>query len=333
MTCACGPIILSLAAAFLLWTASGIAQDTDDRFSRGTEKAKRATVGILDVRRADQTGPSHFIPQGSGFHIGGGYIITARHVTDRDETGRLLSPKEVRVMTTELDELSATLIGVNAFLDIAVYRMTPEGIGLSHVKFADKEPASGEELFTVGYPLGWGPAMGFGRLGNPNTYIPTVETRLFQVDLSACSGNSGGGLFNADGNIVGVVHAIIQTETAQGEARCSRFAFAVPGPLVQRIVTALMAGEQPGFSKLGVQLTVVKIGTRWRVAVLEAGGAALEGGLHKGDILLAIDDTEIKDAVQLKNYLIEHTVPGQKVSVKVLRGQTEHIQYVTLGKS
>jgi S1-C subfamily serine protease len=42
---------------------------------------------------------------------------------------------------------------------------------------------------------------------------------------------------------------------------------------------------------------------------------------------------EIKDGVQLKNYLIERTVPGQKVAVKVLRGQTEHIQYVTLGKS
>ena len=333
MACACRTIILSWAAAFFLWTAPGLAQDINHRFSRGIEKAKRATVGILDARKADQTGPSHFIPQGSGFHIGGGYIVTARHVTDRDETGRLLSPKEVRVMTTELDELPATLIGVNAFLDIAVYRITDEGSVLPPATFTDREPQTGEELFTVGYPLGWGPAIGFGRLGNPNTYIPTVETRLFQVDLSACSGNSGGGLFNADGDIVGVVHAIIQTETAQGEPRCSRFAFAVPGPLVQRIVTALKAGEQPGFSKLGVQLTVIKIGTRWRVAVSETGGAALDGGIRKGDILLAIDDMEIKDGVQLKNYLIERTVPGQKVAVKVLRGQTEHIQYVTLGKS
>lgn len=324
--------IAVMLAPLLFWTWAS-AQMPVSQLGPSVEKAKRATVGVLDAAKAEQPGPSHFVPVGTGFHIGDGYIITARHVVDRDESGRPKSPTDIRVLTTDLHELPATLIGANAFLDVAVYRITADAGIVPAVRFAEQEPSTGEELFTVGYPLGWGPAVGFGRLGNPNTFVPTIETRLFQVDLSACSGNSGGGLFNGNGDVVGVVHAIIQTETTQGERRCSRFAFSVPGSLVQRIVAALIQGGQPGFSRLGVQLTATKIGTRWRVTVSDAMGPALEGGIRKGDILLSIDDTPITDGVQLKNFLIERTVPGQRIAVKVLRGQTEQVFHVTLGKS
>ncbi|WP_447979395.1 S1C family serine protease [Candidatus Nitrospira bockiana] len=328
-------IMLSAAAFVSLLGLPAIgAEPPTPRFAPGIDKAKRATVGILDPATPAEATPAHFTPIGSGFHIGDGYIVTARHVVDRDESGRPMSPKDVRVLTTELDELPASLVGVNAFLDIAVYRIRPDvGTLPPAVRLTEQEPEAGEELFTVGYPLGWGPAVAFGRLGNPNTFVPTVDTRLFQVDLSACSGNSGAGLFNANGDVIGVVHAIIQTETTQGERRCSRFAFSVPGQLVQRVVAALIEGRQPGFSRLGVQLTAVKSGTRWRVAVSESMGPAYDGGIRKGDILLSIDETTITDGVQLKNYLIERTSPGQTVAVKVLRGQQEQVLKIRLGAS
>ncbi|HJU04978.1 MAG TPA: S1C family serine protease [Nitrospiraceae bacterium] len=323
-------------ALLMLGVSPAMAQTDEHRFAAGVEKAKRSTVGVLQnvENTRIQKGRPNFVPRGSGFHLRDGYIVTARHAVERDETGQKAIPKEITVLTTELEELPAELTGVNEFLDVAVYRLREGGsTSLKPVAFGKKEPESGDELFTVGYPLGWGPAVGFGRLGNANVFLPIVDSRLFQIDLSACSGNSGGGLFNAEGEVVGVVNAIIQTETVQGEPRCSRFAFAVPGLLVQRIVEALIQGQQPSFSKLGIQLTVVKVGTRWRVAVSEAAGPALDGGLRKGDILLAIDDTTITDGIQLKNYLIERTTPGQKVSVKVLRGDSEQVLYVTLGKA
>jgi serine protease Do len=99
------------------------------------------------------------------------------------------------------------------------------------------------EVFTVGYPLGWGPTMAFGRLGNTTTFLQTVETRLIQADLSACSGNSGGGLFNTQGEIVGIMHAIIQTEKDETQAHCSRMTFAIPGILAERIVNAAFTGK------------------------------------------------------------------------------------------
>src|SRR5262249_7897142 len=83
--------------------------------------------------------------------------------------------------------------GESAFLDVVVYRLNQKDRPLLSVstRFAAEAPAVGSEVFTVGYPMGWGPTMAFGRIGNVNTFLQTVETRLLQADLSACSGNSG----------------------------------------------------------------------------------------------------------------------------------------------
>ncbi len=136
-----------------------------------------------------------------------------------------------------------------------------------------------------------------------------------------------------NGEIVGVVHAMIQTETIQEERQCSRMGFAVPGPLVQRIVRALIDGEKPGFPRLGIRMTTVKVGTQWRVAVSDVPGPAGEAGIQKGDVLLSIEGVDITSAAQLKHYLIEHTEPGQRVQITVLRGEDLHVLVVKLGQS
>ena len=332
-----GVMALSAAALLPIHPAPSVADAGDEPLAGSIDRAKHATVGILrhSEDEASQATKAHFSVRGSGVHIRDGYILTARHAVKREEGGKTVIPKEITVLTGELDELPAVLKGVNTFLDVALYRLSVnEGAArLGKMPFAGEEINPGDEVFTVGYPLGWGPTIGFGRIGNPNTFLPTVHSRLLQVDLAACSGNSGGGLFNAKGEIVGLVHAIIQTETIQEERRCSRFAFAVPGPLVERIAIALIEGKRPGFSRLGVQLTAIKRGTRWRVAVSGVTGPAQDAGIRKGDILLSIDGTNIRNAAQLKTYLIERTMPGQRITIKVLRDQAEQHLSVTLGKS
>ncbi len=305
--------------------------------SNAAEKAKRATIGVLrpPAERATISGQAPFSIRGSGTHIGNGYLLTARHAIERQEGGQRITPKTIQVITSDLHELEATLVGVNAFLDIALYRIPESSRAaiLDQATFAQTESLSGDEVFTVGYPLGWGPALSFGRVGNPNTFLETIQSRLLQIDLSACSGNSGGGLFNKQGEIVGVIHAIIQTETTQGKRRCSRFAFAVPGLIVQKIVQSLMDGTPFRFSKLGVQLSVVKRNQHWGIAVGKATGPARQAGFKKGDIFLAIDDHPIHTAAQLKNYLIEHTQPGQQVAITILRNHKPHTLKVILGSS
>jgi len=305
--------------------------------SVAAERAKHATVGILNPinERATISGTAPFSVRGSGTHIGDGYILTARHAIEHQAEGKKIPQETIQVITGDLHELSAAFIGINAFLDIAVYRLQKTTLidSLDQATFSQTESLSGDEVFTVGYPLGWGPALSFGRMGNTNTFLATIQSRLLQVDLSACSGNSGGGLFNTRGEIVGVIHAIIQTETTQGERRCSRFAFAVPGLIVKNIVQFLIDGKPFKFSKLGITLNVTKQGTHWALAVGKATGPARQAGFKKGDLVLAIDDHPINTAAQLKNYLIEHTHPGQQVTITILRKKIPRNVKVILGES
>jgi|CXWL01.1.fsa_nt_gi serine protease Do len=310
-------------------------QARTDESALRIEEARRATLGVLQEAPDPkfQTLANRFAIRGSAFHLRDGYLITAHHAVEKDEQGKKVVAPEIMVLTVDFDEVPATLVGVSSFGDVAVYRLSHRGViaRLPAAVFSDEAPQPGDEVFTVGYPLGWGPAMAFGRVGNPNTFLGTADIRLMQLDLSVCNGNSGGGLYDSKGRIVGVMHAVIRTETAQSEQQCSKLAFAVPGLLVQRVVTGLIDGKQPAFSRLGVQLSVVRLDTRWRPMVTGASGPAAEGGIQKGDILVAIEETPISSAAQLKNYLIERTIPGQKVSVRVLRGEVELILHVTLG--
>jgi serine protease Do len=299
-------------------------------------RVKQGTVGILADTQDQRTPekPGKVAVRGTGFHLRDGYVITARHAAEKHElsTGPSIQ-KHVRLLTDDLNELSADLVGDSAFMDIVIYRIVePHRSKLqAGSTFAAGEVAPGMEVFTVGYPLGWGPTMAFGRLGNTNAFLQTVDTRLIQADLSACSGNSGGGLFNMQGEIVGIMHAIIQTEKEETQAHCSRMTFAIPGRLAERIVNAALTGTIPTFSKLGVQITSVKDGTKLRVAVKDVTEPAKAAGIQKHDVLLAIEGVEIADGAQLKSYLIERTSPGQTVSVKVRRIDTDLTFHVVLG--
>jgi S1-C subfamily serine protease len=316
----------------------GLTETTATSFHAAIEQAKLATVGILQSDQADTSDHGHgpkMTIRGSGIHIGQGVIVTARHAVERSEGGKVVVPESIHVVTDDLLELQAIRQGANAYLDVAVYQLqVPESDWpRAHVEFVNGDVTYGDRVFTVGYPLGWGPAITFGTVGNPNTFLGTVQSRLVQVDLSACSGNSGGGLLNQHGQLVGLLHAIIQTDTQHEDRRCSRFAFALPGPLVHRVVTSVLAGNMPGFSVLGIQLQTVKRGNSWALMVAKATGPSQHAGFRKGDVLVAIDGVAIETAAQLKNYLIERTDPGQTVILRVQREGTEEMVSVTLGRS
>ena len=321
-----------LLAAFLCgpssaWAATGTQADV-------IERAKRATVGILedtqDPRTPDKPGKIKI--RGTGFHLRDGYIVTARHAVEKNSPTGHIVPKIIHVLTTDLHELVAQIVGESAFLDVVVYRLNQKDRPVLDIAtaFATDPPVVGSEVFTVGYPMGWGPTMAFGRIGNVNTFLQTVETRLLQADLSACSGNSGGALYDQVGQVIGIMHAVIQTDKDENHVFCSQMAFAIPATLASRIVSAAIEGKPLAFSKLGIHMTAVKEGTKWRMAVKDVAEPAKAAGIQKHDILLAIEDTDILDAAHLKNYLIEQTVPGQRVTLKVRRAEADLTFTVTL---
>jgi serine protease Do len=298
------------------------------------ERAKRTTVGILEDTHDPRTPetPGKIKVRGTGFHLHDGYIVTARHAVEKNTPTGHIVPKVIHVLTTDLHELVAQIVGESAYLDVVVYRLNQKDRSVleNGTAFASEPPMVGSEVFTVGYPMGWGPTMAFGRIGNVNTFLQTVETRLLQADLSACSGNSGGALYNQHGQVVGIMHAVVQTDKDESHVFCSQMAFAIPATLASRIVSAAIEGKPLAFSKLGIHMTAVKEGTKWRIAVRDVAEPAKAAGIQKHDILLAIEDTEISDAAHLKNYLIERTVPGQRVSLKVRRAEADLTFTVTL---
>jgi len=323
--------ILALLACLLMASHASAGEETR---SGALERAKRVTLGILedtqDPRAPEKPGKIKI--RGTGFHLHDGYIVTARHAVEKSSPSGQVVPKVIHVLTTDLHEVAAQIVGESAYLDVVVYRLNQQDRPVPPVEapFAVETPAVGSEVFTVGYPMGWGPTMAFGRIGNANTFLQTVETRLIQADLSACSGNSGGALFNVEGEVVGILHAVIQTDKDESHVYCSQMAFAIPGTLAARIVSAAIEGKPLAFSKLGIHMTAVKDGTKWRIAVKDVAEPAKSAGIQKHDILLAIEDTEILDAAHLKNYLIERTAPGQRVAVKVRRAEADLTFTVTL---
>jgi len=300
------------------------------------ERAKQATVGILGGSGqrdlAEDFGVSVSV-RGSGIHIGQGLIVTARHAVERTEGSKKVVPDTIRILTDDLQELTAVRQGANAYMDVALYQLLGESSGwpTGSVVLSDESVTYGDDVFTVGFPLGWGPAISFGHVGNPNTFLPTLQSRLMQVDLSACSGNSGGGLLNLEGELVGLVHAIIQTEMNQEDRRCSRFAFALPGLLVKRVISTIQDGRIPGFSVLGLHLATVFRDGRWVLAIDKASGPSRHAGFRKEDILLAINGIPITSSAQLKNYLIEQTEPGQAVTISIRRDGEDKDILVILG--
>jgi serine protease Do len=319
----------------LLAIAPAVAISESPSPTDALERAKRATIGVLEDTQDSRTPekPGKIMIRGTGFHLRDGYIVTARHAVEKNSPSGHIIPKVIRLITTDLHELVAQLVGDSAYLDVVVYRLNEKDRATltAASSFATGDVVAGTDVFTVGYPLGWGPTMAFGRIGNANTFLQTVDTRLLQIDLSACSGNSGGGLFNTQGGIVGIMHAIIQTEKDETQAHCSRMTFAIPGTLAERIVNAAITGKPLTFSKMGIRMTSVKDGTKWRMAVKDVADPAKEAGIQTHDILLAIEGTEILDAAQLKNYLIERTTPGQEVSIKVRRVDADLTFHVVLG--
>lgn len=327
----------ALLVSFTLGGVPFLHAEPNPTVSQSTfAQAKMATVGILEDTQDQRTPekPGKILVRGTGFHLREGYIITARHAAEKhDPTTGTTLPKQVRILTTDLHELPADLVGDSAFMDVVVYRVAEAHRAKLRgaASFASGNVQPGQAVFTIGYPMGWGPTMAFGHLGNTNTFLQTVDTRLLQADLAACSGNSGGGLFNDKGDVVGIMHAIIQTERDDSTARCSRMAFAIPATLAERIVNAALEGKPLAFSKLGIHMMAVKDGTKWRMAVKDVSEPAKSAGIQKHDIIIAVDDTEIDDAAHLKNYLIERTTPGQRVSIKVRRIDADLTFTVVLG--
>ena len=271
---------------------------------------------------------------GSGVIISSdGYILTCAHVVDGAST--------ITVTIGDKD-YTATLVGEDTTSDIAVIKIDADGLTPATVGNSDSLKV-GQSVMAVGNPLGeLGGTVTGGMISALNRSVTiqgssSVNTMsLIQMDASVSPGNSGGGLFNMNGELVGIVNAKSSSSDAEG------LGFAIPINDAIKVAQELLEnGYVTGRPYLGITYLAVtdaqtasQLGVNaYGVYVVEVvkGGPAEMAGLQAGDRIVSVDGTEIASKDDLGTLMQKHAA-GDTLSITIARdGQMQTVN-VTLGE-
>jgi serine protease Do len=265
---------------------------------------------------------------GSGFVISeDGYIVTNNHVIDKAD--------EIEIEFFSGKRLEAKLIGTDPKTDIALLKVESDE-PLPFVPFGDSDVARvGDWVIAMGNPLGQGFSVSSGIISARGRALSGVYDDYLQTDAAINRGNSGGPLFNMDGQVVGVNTAILSpTGGSIG------IGFSMASNVVTKVVAQLQEFGETRRGWLGVRIQDVTPDVAEAMGLAAAKGALItdvpegpgkEAGLLSGDVITSFDGAEVADSDQLVRRVGDAPV-GEAVRVIVLRdGKTETLS-VTLGR-
>lgn len=255
----------------------------------------------------------------SGSHT---YIITNHHVVDGYST--------VRVRLTDGRELTAETVGTDFSTDIAVLRVEATGLSLACVGNSDSLHP-GQEVVAIGNPLGTlGGSITDGLISGPvrrEVSVGGVLMSLIQSSTPVSPGNSGGGLFNMYGELVGIVNAKYAAENVEG------ISFAIPMQTATEVADALIEqGYVGGRAALALvyerQLVSSIGGTSYRILVAENkqyDEALGENQILSGDRILRVGDTDVSDVSDVRSALSRAKI-GDELEITVARSVQSTVQ-------
>ena len=271
---------------------------------------------------------------GSGVIISSdGYILTCAHVVDGAST---------ITVTIDDKDYTATLVGEDTTSDVAVIKI--DATGLTPATVGDRDSLKvGQSVMAVGNPLGeLGGTVTGGMISALNRSVTIQGTSstntmsLIQMDASVSPGNSGGGLFNMNGELIGIVNAKSSSSDAEG------LGFAIPIndaiEVAQQLLENGYVTGRPylGITYLGVEdaQTAAQLGVNaYGVYVVEVvkGGPAERAGLQSGDRIVSIDGTEIASKDDLGTLMQKHAA-GDTLNITIARNGQMQTVSVTLGE-
>lgn len=268
---------------------------------------------------------------GSGFLIrDGNYVVTNNHV--------IQDADEITVILHDNTRLKAELVGRDQKTDLAVLKVKPKGT-LPAVNFGNSHKARvGDWVVAIGNPFGLGGSVTAGiisargrNIGNGAAYNDFIQT-----DASINRGNSGGPLFNLEGQVIGVNTAIYSpTGGSVG------IGFSIPSATVKTVVSQLIKHGQVKRGWLGVRIQEVtdeiaeslgmKEATGALVADIVAGGPAEKSSIKTGDVILRFDGKKVKTMRHLPRVVAETDI-DKPVKVVVWRNKKEVTVDVQVGE-
>ena len=246
-----------------------------------------------------------------------GYIITCNHVVS--------GANNIKVSLNDGTEYTATVVGGDSTTDVAVLKI--DATGLTPATIGDSDSlAVGQSVLAVGNPLGeLGGTVTGGMISALNREV-TIEDQtmsLIQMDASVSPGNSGGALFNASGDLIGIVNAKSSGDYAEG------LGFAIPINNAYNVAMDLIqSGYVTGRPQLGISvITITDAATAARYGVTSAGiyisqvnpgSGAEKAGLQAGDRIVSVDNVLAETANDVVSRVQEKSV-GDTVSLQVAR--------------
>ena len=300
--------------------------------------------------------------QGSGFVVSReGYILTSAHVVTTagpEETGEPEEADRVFVGFRDGDRVEAAVLGWDVFDDVAVLKVDPDAHALDPVPLGDSSRVVvGEPVAAVGSPFGNESSISVGVVSATGRSIASLTSGYnvgdaLQTDAPITHGNSGGPLFDARGRVIGI-NAQIRSDSGQSEG----VGFAIPINAAKRSLRQLVRNGRVAYAYVGVNAedltpTIAKRfgypvqrGAVIATVVPESPGeeAGLRGGSERrllngfpvrlgGDVVVKIDDRDVRSADDLVRVVSERLAPGQVVRFTVLRDGRRMVVPVRLGE-
>lgn len=298
-----------------------------------TDIANETMDSVVEIKTESVSTHSFFqqaIVSGAGSGVilsKDGYIVTNHHVID--------GASKITVTTRSGKSFEAKLIGSDSATDLAVLKIEAEDLQPAVLGDSSKLNV-GDTAVAIGNPLGsLGGTVTSGIISalDREVTIDNQKMQLLQTNAAINPGNSGGGLFNANGELIGIVNAKSSGDSIEG------LGFAIPINRAKEIINNLIEnGYVKGRASLGVTLVngsdsfFEEDTTQVYIYEVSKGGAADKAGLKRGDQILKIDNTSIKDISDVTTIISNHSA-GDTIKMTVLRDTQTKTITVTLGEA
>jgi serine protease Do len=273
--------------------------------------------------------PHRFTGEGSGFFItADGYAVTNNHVVDHASS--------VQVTTDDGTVYPAKVVGTDVKTDLALIKVDGKK-DFAFVKFAEHAPHVGDWVVAVGNPFGLGGTVTAGIVSARGRDIGAGSYGDYiQIDAPINKGNSGGPAFDVNGNVIGVNTAIFSPSGGS-----VGIGFDIPADTAKTIVAQLKENGHVTRGWLGVQIQPVtaeiaeslglKKAAGAMVAEPQSGSPAAKAGIEPGDVITAVNGTQVKDARELAR-TIGMMAPDTSVKLDIVRNGEPRSITVTLAQ-
>jgi serine protease Do len=272
---------------------------------------------------------------GSGFVISpDGYVVTNNHVISPARTGATVD--QITVTLADRREFQARVVGRDQAADLALLKIN--GQNLPFVRFGDSTRARvGDWVLAIGNPFGLGGTVTAGIISALHRNLQSgVYDRYIQTDASINMGNSGGPMFDLNGNVIGINTALYSPTGGN-----IGIGFAIPAEQARPVIEALQRGGKVSRGYIGVSLQALDEDIAESLGIpknqgelirgVTPGGPAARAGIQQGDVVVAVNGQAVSPDQTLA-YLVSQQPVGSRVPITVVRNGERRTVTVTVGE-